>query len=69
MKRTIKKTRIRTAIIILKERITPDKTSPVSAPTQPKILFRERRSAYSDGSALFMIYERAVTSVSSLIVP
>ena len=55
IKRAMKKTRIKTAIIILKERITPDKTRPVNAPIHEKILFLESRSAYSEGSALLRI--------------
>lgn len=69
MKNEMKITRMDTAMNKLNERITPDKTSPVSAPTQENILFRERRSAYSEGSALFIIYESEVTSLSSLIIP
>lgn len=58
-----------TAAKRLKERITPERTNPVSAPSHEKILFRERRSAYSEGSALFMMYESEVTSLNSLMIP
>jgi hypothetical protein len=69
MNSTIKNTRIDTAVKTLKERITPDKINPTKAPTHENILFLERRSAYSEGSALFMIYEREVTSLISLMIP
>ena len=69
MKMTMKNMSIETARMILKERMTPERMSPVSAPSPEKILLRERRSAYSDGSALFMIYEREVTSLSSFMIP
>lgn len=55
MKNTIKMMRIQTATKRLNERITPDRISPVNAPIHEKILFREKRSAYSEGSALFII--------------
>jgi len=65
----MKTTRIETARKILNERITPEMMSQIIAHTQEKMLFLERSSEYSDGSALFMIYEREVTSLSSLIIP
>lgn len=52
---TIKKTRIVTAIKILNDRIIPERMSPTRAQSPEKILFRDKRSAYSEGSALFMI--------------
>lgn len=58
-----------TAVKTLKERITPDKINPIKAPTHENILFLESRSAYSEGSALFIMYEREVTSLISLIIP
>ncbi len=55
MKSAIKNTRIDTAVKTLKESMTPDKINPIKAPTHENILFLERRSAYSEGSALFII--------------
>ena len=62
-------TTINTATSISNESMIPDRINQSRAPTHEKILFRERRSAYSDGSALFMIYESDVTSLNSLIIP
>jgi hypothetical protein len=55
IKIVMKHIRIETATRILNERITPDRINPRSAPSHENILFRERRSAYSEGSALFII--------------
>jgi hypothetical protein len=53
----------------LKARTTPEATRPARHPSPEKILFFERTSAYSEGSALFITYERDVTSESSLMIP
>jgi len=62
-------TRIETAINALKASTTHEATRPVRAPKPEKILFFERSSAYSEGSALFMTYDKDVTSDNSLIIP
>jgi hypothetical protein len=53
--RVTSQTRNETAMRGLKARITQDINSQKRQPTQENILFFERSSAYSEGSALFMI--------------
>jgi hypothetical protein len=67
MKITTIQTRIETAKNGLKANITQDANNQQRQPNQENILFLDKSSAYSDGSALFMIYESEVTSENSLI--
>lgn len=69
MKINIKNIRIETAINVPNDKIIPEKISHIIAPSQEKILFFDKSSAYSDGSALFIIYESEVTSLNSLMIP
>ena len=69
MNREINITRMETAARRLNERITPERTNQAKAPTHEKILLRDKRSAYSEGSALFIMYESDVTSLNSLMIP
>lgn len=70
--KTIKKltiaTRIETAMNELNANITQDNTSQAKHPSPEKILFFDKSSAYSEGSALFIIYDKDVTSESSFII-